>query len=105
MLEEVSFLSAIGVSLPLQQSPPWYARKRLPIALKIAMPTVSNEQMYEKREGFVRHDPDRTGDPLLAEREGRFGTIFQSSRLHSRRERRAVFPDVVTDIELALSIF
>ncbi len=53
MLEEVSFLSAMGVSLPLQDSRPWYARKRFCIALKNAMRPVSNEQMDEKREGIA----------------------------------------------------
>jgi len=66
MLEEVSFLSAIGISLPLQHSPPWYARSRIGITLKIAIRAFSDEQVVEKREGIGGRDRDRTGDPLLA---------------------------------------
>ena len=66
MLEEVSFLSAMGISLRRQHAPPWYARKGIPITLKIKIRAVSRERIVETREGIGGRDRDRTGDPLLA---------------------------------------
>jgi hypothetical protein len=66
MLEEVSFLSAIGISLPISARTHGTARERLPIILKIAKRAVSQEQVVEIREGIGEADRDRAGDGLFA---------------------------------------
>jgi hypothetical protein len=76
MLEEVSFLSAIGISLPIHHSLHGTARERLPITLKIAIRAVSSDQVDEKREGISGRDRDRTGDPLLAKPDNRLQQLF-----------------------------